>query len=101
MLFSLSMFPIGDGLSLAKPVAEVIDEIDQAGLHYDVTGMNTVIEGEWKDVMPVIERAEKRLREHHDRVFMVLTIDDHVGAENRLHGAVEDVERQLGRLVHH
>ena len=101
MLFSLSMFPIGDGPSLCKPIADVIDEIDGAGLHYDVTGMDTIIEGEWKDVMPVIERAEQRLREKHDRVYMVLTLDDHVGVENRLHGAIEDVERELGRRVHH
>lgn len=101
MLFSLSMFPIGDGSSLCKPVADVIDEIDRTGLHYDVTGMDTIIEGEWKDVMPAIERAEKRLRDSHDRVYMILTLDDRVGVENRLHGAIEDVERELGRRVHH
>ena len=66
-----------------------------------MTGMDTVIEGEWKDVMPVIERAEKRLREKHDRVYMVLTLDDHVGVENRLYGAIEAVERELGRRVQH
>lgn len=101
MLFSLSMFPVGAGDSLVDPVSEVIDEIDRAGLPYTVTGMDTVIEGEWDQVMPVIQRAEQRLREKHDRVFMVLTVDDHKGAENRLRGSVEDVERRLARPISH
>lgn len=97
MLFSLSMFPIGSGDSIADPVAMVVDEIDNAGLDYEVTGADTVIEGEWDEVMPVIARARERLREEHDRVFMVLTVDDHAGSTDRLQGAVEDVQKRLGR----
>jgi uncharacterized protein (TIGR00106 family) len=101
MLFSVSMFPIGDGPSVCKPVAHVIDEIDRAGLHYEVSGMDTVIEGEWDQVMPVLQRAERRLRDDHERVFMLLALDDHVGVENRLHESVREVERELGRPLRH
>lgn len=101
MLFSVAMFPIGSDTSLTKPVAAVIDEIDRAGLHYEVTGMDTVIEGEWDDVVSVLHRAEQRLRRDYDRVFMQLSVDDHAGSIGRLHGAVEDVERQLGRDLRH
>lgn len=97
MIFSLSMFPIGSSDSLLDPVTTVIDEIDDAGLDYEVTGADTVIEGEWDEVMPVIQRAHERLREDHDRVYLVMTIDDREGAKGRLQGAVEDVERELGR----
>lgn len=99
MLFSLSMFPVGSGDSLAEPVADVVDEIDRAGLPYRLTGADTVIEGDWDQVVPVIHRAEQRLREKHDRVFMVLTVDDHEGSRNRLDESVADVERKLGRSV--
>lgn len=101
MIFSLSMFPVGTSDSLVEPVAEVVDEIDRSGLMYEVTGADTVIEGEWDEVMPVIRRAEQRLSEKHERVYMVLTADDHKGASNRLRGAIEDVERKLGRSVPH
>lgn len=97
MLFSLSMFPIGSGESISDPVTKVVDEIDKAGLEYEVTGADTVIEGEWDEVMPVIKRAKDRMSRDHDRVYMVLTVDDHKGSENRLQGAVEDVEQRLGR----
>jgi uncharacterized protein (TIGR00106 family) len=99
MLFSVSMFPIGSGDDLSHPVAEVIDEIDRAGLSYRVSAMDTIIEGEWKDVMPVIRRAYRHLTEKHDRVYLTLAVDEHKSAESRLKGAVEDVEGELGRSV--
>ena len=101
MLFSVSMFPIGSGDSIAHPVAEVIDEIDKAGLSYQVSAMDTIIEGEWADVMPVIRRAQQHLTDKHDRVYLTTAIDDHKHAESRLVGAVQDVEEELGRPVPH
>jgi uncharacterized protein (TIGR00106 family) len=100
MLFSLTMFPVGAGRSVCAPVAEVIDEIDRAGLPYHVTGMETVIEGDWNDVMPLVERAEQKMRAKYGRVFMALRIDDRAGAD-RLHASVADVERALGRPLGH
>lgn len=101
MLFSLSMFPLGGGASVCHPVAEVVDEIDRAGLAYKVTGMDTVIEGDWDAVIPVIRRAEERLRREHRRVFTSLSIDDHADARDRLDASVRDLERELGRAVRH
>jgi uncharacterized protein (TIGR00106 family) len=95
------MFPVGDGDSLVKPVAEVIEEIAQAGLPYEVNGAATVIEGDWDRVLPIIHRAHSRLRGRHDRVFCVLTIDDHNGVRNRLKESVADIERELGHSVPH
>jgi len=101
MLFGVTMFPIGDGVSLRRPVAEVIDEIDRARLPYEVTGVNTVIEGDWETVLPVIQKAEARLQREHGRVFMLLTMDDHPGTTNRLRASVAEVERELGRPIPH
>ena len=101
MLFCVSMVPVGAGNSLASPVAQVIDEFDRAGLAFEVNGMNTVIEGEWEEVMPVIRAAERRIRLDHDRVLVTITVDDRQGAHDRMHGAIEDVERELGHTVPH
>lgn len=101
MLFSVATFPIGDGPSLHKSVAEVVEEIDTAGLHYEVGPADTVIEGDWDSVMPVLQRAEERLRAHHDRVFMIITVDDYAGVENRLHTSVGEIERELHRTLKH
>jgi uncharacterized protein (TIGR00106 family) len=101
MLFTVTMFPVGAGASIRKPVAEVVDEIDRAGLPYELSAGDTVIEAPWEVVMPVIQRAERRMRERHGRVFMLLTLDDRVGPTNRLHDAVEAVEDELHRPVPH
>lgn len=99
MLFSVSMFPIGSSDEIAHPVAEVVDEIDRAGLPYEVSAMDTVVEGEWDDVIPVIRRAHERMIRRHDRVYLTVTIDEHKGHESRLEGAVADLDRDLGRHV--
>jgi uncharacterized protein YqgV (UPF0045/DUF77 family) len=101
VLFNLTLFPIGAGDALAEPVADVVDEIDRAGLPYEVNGAATVIEGDWDRTMPAIHRAFSRLRATNDRVYMVLTVDDHAGVRDRMHEAVEDVERELGHAVPH
>lgn len=101
MLFSVSMFLVGDGDSLADPIAEVVDEIDQAGLDYRVNGADTEIEGEWDEVVRTIGRAERRLRKNHDRVYMVMTMDDHEGSRDRIRTAPDEVERALGRDLRH
>lgn len=97
MLFSLTVYPVGGSDSLADPVSEVVEEIDRAGLDYQVTGMDTVIEGEFDDVIPVVRRAHERLRENYPRVFTLLAIDDHAGASDRMRGSVHDVEEKVGR----
>jgi uncharacterized protein (TIGR00106 family) len=98
MLFSVAMFPIGSGDNLSHAVAEVIAEIDRAGLAYEVSAMDTVIEGEWGEVMPAIGKAFGRLAETNDRAYLTIAVDEHKHGKSRLHGAVADVERELGRV---
>ncbi|MCK4606138.1 MAG: MTH1187 family thiamine-binding protein [candidate division Zixibacteria bacterium] len=100
MLFSLSMFPTSKGTaSVSGDVAKVIDIIDKSGLPYRLSSMSTVIEGEWAPVMKVINKARLMLRRRHDRVYIVLTIDDRKGAKKRLTGKVDSIERKLKRKV--
>ena len=100
MLFSLSMFPTSKGsASVSEDVAKVIDIIDKSGLPYRLTSMSTIIEGDWEPVMKVINKARLILRKRHERVYMVLTMDDRKGAKNRLTGKVTSVEKRLKREV--
>jgi uncharacterized protein YqgV (UPF0045/DUF77 family) len=57
--------------------------------------MSTVIEGNWEQVMPVLHRAEQALRRQYDRVFMMITVDDHEGGLDRLRRSVEEVEARV------
>lgn len=101
MLFQLSMFPTGrQSASVSKDVAKVIDIIDKSGLPYKLTAMSTIIEGEWEPVMRVINKARLALRRRgHQRIYIVINIDDRKGAKKRLTGKIESVEKRLGRKV--
>ncbi len=101
MLFQLTMFPTSKkSASVSEDVAKVINIIDKSGLPYRLTAMATIIEGEWDKVMPVINKARKMLqRLGHDRIYIIITIDDRKGARNRLTGKIASIEKRLGREV--
>jgi uncharacterized protein YqgV (UPF0045/DUF77 family) len=82
---------------IADPVADVVQCIEDAGLPYEVNGVCTVVEAEWDEVMPILKHAEAQLRRNCDRVFLLITVDDHGARMGRLRGAIADVEE---RLVH-
>ncbi|MBU0984633.1 MAG: MTH1187 family thiamine-binding protein [candidate division Zixibacteria bacterium] len=100
MLFQLTMFPTSKTSgSASAEVAKVIDIIDRSGLAYKLGPMSTSIEGEWDEVMTVINEARRMLREKHERVYIILTIDDREGATDRLSGKIDSIEQRLGREV--
>jgi len=101
MLFQLSMFPTSRGAtSVSKDVAKVIDIIDKSGLPYKTSAMSTVIEGEWEPVMKVINRARLALRRQgHERIYIIINVDDRKGAKNRLTGKIKSIEKRLRREV--
>jgi uncharacterized protein YqgV (UPF0045/DUF77 family) len=81
------------------PVAEIVEAIAEAGLPYQVTALETLVEGEWAEVMPVIHKAYQHVLHRYDRVFLELRIDEHRGEKSRMRAAVDDVDRALGHLV--
>jgi len=99
MLVQFSMFPTGGGESASTDVAEIIDLIDKSGLPYKTSSMSTVIEGEWDEIISLIDRCRLKMREKHNRVYMVLTMDDRLGATGRLSGKVASLEKKLKREI--
>lgn len=99
MLIQFSMFPVGKKESASSEVAKIIDLIDKSRLPYRTSSMSTVIEGEWDEIMPLINRCRLRLRKSNNRIYMVLTMDDRKGAKNRLTGKIRSLEKKLGRKL--
>ncbi len=99
MIVEFSVVPIGQGESLSKAVAKVVDIIDKSGLPYKLTAMGTIVEGEWDDVFALIKECHAYARRSAGRVLTTVTVDDRDRAKNRLKGKVEDVESILGRSL--
>ncbi len=91
--------PLDKGVSLSDYVSKMVDMVDKSGLEYKLTPMGTVVEGDVDEVMDLIKRCHKEMRQHSDRVETKIIIDDRKGAKNRLTGKIKSVEEKLGKKV--
>jgi uncharacterized protein (TIGR00106 family) len=75
MLAQLSIWPIDDP-HMSNDIADVVEVLEQSGVHFEVGPMSTTIEGEWHDVMTAIHACHEALRATHKRVLTNIMIDD-------------------------
>lgn len=101
MLASFAVIPLGIGEELKEAVADILSIIDESGLSYKLGAMQTTVEGDEAEVMALIMRCHRRMRELAPRVLTNITIDDRADASDRLAGKVSDVEGVLGRKLSH
>lgn len=99
LIVEFSISPIGVGESLSPYVAKVVDLVDRSGLPYLLTPMGTIVEGEWQEVMELIERCHKLMRELAPRVATRIYIDDRPGKTGLLEYKTRSVEEKLGRRI--
>jgi uncharacterized protein (TIGR00106 family) len=99
LVAEISLSPLDKGTSLGAHVARCVDVIDRSGLPYRLGPMGTSIEGEWKEVMAVLEACFESLAEDCDRISVYLKGDWRRGASGRLTAKVETVEGILGRKL--
>ena len=101
MLASFSVVPIGASAEVKQEVAAALSIVADSGLPYALGAMQTTVEGEEAEVMELIMRCHRRVRELCPRVLTHIAIDDRAGAKGRLSGKVRDVEEVLGRKLSH
>jgi len=95
VLIHFSLFPTDKGTSVSPYVARSLRIIRESGLPYKLGPMSTALEGEWEEVMAVVERCFKELRKDSSRIYMTLQMDYREGAVNRIEGKIKSVEEKL------
>ncbi|MCX7830217.1 MAG: MTH1187 family thiamine-binding protein [Acidobacteria bacterium] len=63
VIAEISFIPIGTGLSLSIYIANALKIIEESGLKYEFHSMGTNIEGEWDDIIKILEKCHKKLFE--------------------------------------
>lgn len=63
VIAEISFIPIGTKLSLASYIGEALKIIEESGLKYEFHSMGTNVEGEWKDIIKLIERCHQKIFE--------------------------------------
>jgi uncharacterized protein YqgV (UPF0045/DUF77 family) len=99
MLFNFIIIPVGADDELTEPVAAAVRRIAESGLPYQLTSTATVVEGEWNQVMPVLEACVNEMAEQYPRVYASITLDHHPGRTNRIREAVRNVQQALDQEV--
>jgi uncharacterized protein (TIGR00106 family) len=95
VLIHFSIFPTDKGTSVSPYVAKSLRIIRESGLPYKLGPMSTAVEGEWGEVMAVVEKCFAELRKDCRRIYMTLQMDYREGAVNRIEGKIKSVEEKL------
>ena len=90
-----SIFPIGEGVSVADHVATALTVVRASGLPHVLGPMGTSLEGEYDEVMAVIAKCHEALREDCERIYLGVTVDWRRGLAGRLASKVAAVEERL------
>lgn len=91
----MSIFPLDKGVSLSPFVARAISIIKDSGLDYQLTPMGTCIEGEWPEVLQVVNRCFENLQQDCQRISLNLKVDYRSGKEKRMLAKTESVQSKL------
>ena len=94
-LVDLSIFPLDKGDSLSAYVARVLKIIKNSGLPYKIGPMGTSVEGEWDEVMGVVNNCFEELKKDCDRIYMTLKVDYRKGPPGRIESKLRSVEEKL------
>jgi uncharacterized protein (TIGR00106 family) len=96
MLAELSIFPIGRNSHSSAELAKILKLVEESGLPYQLTPASTCIEGEWDEIMPLIQRCHERARKGSSHVVTLIKLEDDDGERNKLIGNLTSVEEKLG-----
>jgi uncharacterized protein (TIGR00106 family) len=99
LLAEFSMWPMDKGESVGEYVARCVDIVDRSGLPYKLGPLGTCIEGEWGQVMAVIQQCHEALAADCNRIACTVKMDWRKGRSGMIESKVRSVEQKLGREV--
>ena len=95
VIVEFSIFPLDKGESLSAYVARALNLIQESGLPYELNPMGTCVEGEWTEVMNVVDQCFQELQKDCSRISLALKADYRKGPPGRIKGKVESVKEKL------
>jgi uncharacterized protein (TIGR00106 family) len=92
-IVEVSVVPLGlSTTGLSEQVAAVLEPLKRSGLHYTLTAMGTIIEGDIEDVMScVLKMHEVPYSTGAARVYTTVKIDDRRDKPATIEGKVRSV----------
>ncbi|MBI9080766.1 MAG: MTH1187 family thiamine-binding protein [Pseudodesulfovibrio sp.] len=95
VIIDFTIFPTDKGCQGLSPyVARALDVVKKSGLPYILGPMGTSIEGEWDEVMAVVDACYRELDTDSDRIYLTIKADSRKGQKDRLSEKVQSVVDQ-------
>ncbi len=94
-IVEFSIFPLDKGESLSPYVARALKLIQDSGLPYELNPMGTCVEGEWQEVMALVNRCFQALEKDCNRINLSLKADYRKGPTGRMKSKVASVREKL------
>jgi uncharacterized protein (TIGR00106 family) len=95
VIIDFAIFPMDKGESLSPYVARAIKVINESGLPHTLHPMGSCIEGEWEEVMAVVNRCFEALKPDCDRININFKADYRKSEPGRMARKIESVESKL------
>lgn len=95
VIIDFSIFPMDKGESLSPYVARAVRIVKNSGLPYKFGPMSTSVEGEWDEVMALVNQCYREMEKDCNRINLNLRADCRKGAAGRLDGKIKSVEAKL------
>jgi uncharacterized protein (TIGR00106 family) len=96
VIIDLSIFPLDKGGSgLSAYVSRALKIIKESGLKYRLCPMGTSIEGEWDEVMGVVDACYRELEKDSDRLYMTIKVDARKNRSDGMTQKLHSVESKL------
>ena len=95
VIVEFSIFPMDKGESLSPYVARALKLIQDSGLPFELNPMGTCVEGEWSEVMSLVDRCFQALEKDCNRINLSLKADYRKGPSGRMKRKVASVRQKL------
>ncbi len=101
VILDFSIFPVDKpDPSMSPYVARVMDIIEASGLTYELGAMGTIIEGEWEEVMRVIDACYRELDTDCDRIYFTIKGDCRKGRTEGITKKISSVQEKTTKKQH-
>ncbi len=94
-IVEFSIFPMDKGESLSPYVARALKLIQDSGLPYELNPMGTCVEGDWGEVMALVDRCFQALEKDCNRINLSLKADYRKGPAGRMQSKMVSVKEKL------
>lgn len=95
VIVEMSIFPMDKGESVSAHVAKAVSVIAKSGLPYVMGAMSSSFEGEWDEVMRVVDACYKALEPDCNRILLYVRADCRKGRTGGLVGKLESVRAKM------